>query len=93
MVLIIADEPAAREVYGELFAMRGYDVMLAAGARDGLRAARDRRIAVVVLALATGATQLRRKLAALRPLVRVHVAAMMSQWTELAARQARQHLH
>ncbi|HEY2745911.1 MAG TPA: hypothetical protein VGL86_14845 [Polyangia bacterium] len=93
MVLIIADEAAAREVYGELFAMRGYDVLLAGGARAGLRAARDRRVAVVVLAMATGAAPLKRKLAALRPLVRVHVVGMLPLWSDVMAREARQHLH
>jgi DNA-binding NtrC family response regulator len=92
MVLIIAEEPAAREVYGELFAMRGYDVSLAAGARDGLRAARDRRVGVVVLAMATGATQLRRKLTALRPFVRVHIVGMLPQWCDVLTPQ-RQQLH
>ena len=54
MVLIIAEDAIARQVYGELFAMRGWDVVTAAGARDGLRRARDRRMTVVVLSLPTG---------------------------------------
>ncbi|MGZ3405768.1 MAG: hypothetical protein ACXVAN_04945 [Polyangia bacterium] len=78
MVLIIAEDPVAREVYGELFVMRGHEVVTAAGARDGLRRARDRRISVVVLALPTGAAQLRRKLHALRPMLRVHVTGLMA---------------
>jgi DNA-binding NtrC family response regulator len=77
MVLIIADEPVAREVYGELFTLRGYDVVLARGARDGLHLARDHRIGVVVVALAAGAPKLHRRLTELRPLVRVHVAGLL----------------
>ncbi len=93
MVLIIAEEAAARAVYGELFALRGYDVTLAAGARDGLRAARNRRVGVVVVAMATGATQLRRKLTAMRPLLRVHVVGMLpQQWSDVPP-PARQQLH
>ena len=92
MVLIIADEAAAREVFGELFALRGYDVVLAASARDGLRAARNRRVGVIVLAVATGVTQLRRKLQQLRPLARVHVTGMMPLFGDALAPLA-QHLH
>jgi DNA-binding response OmpR family regulator len=93
MVLIIADEPAAREVYGELFAMRGYDVVLAADAREGLRVARDRRIGVVVLAMATGAMRLRRKLTTMRPLVRVHMTGLMPLPFDVMTPVASQQLH
>jgi DNA-binding NtrC family response regulator len=93
MVLIVADEAVAREVYGELFAMRGYDVVLARGARDSLRAVRNRRIGVVVLAMATGATQLRRQLTTLRPQLRVHVTGLLSLSFDMLAPLARQQLH
>jgi hypothetical protein len=73
--------------------MRGYEVVLAAGARDGLRVARDRRIGVVVLAVASGATQLRRRIVAMRPLVRVHVTGLMALPFDVMASVARQHLH
>ena len=73
MVLIIAEDAVARTVYGELFVMRGYDVVTAVDPREGFTLARDPRVAVVVLALTRGAAQLRRKLNTLRPLLRVHV--------------------
>ena len=92
-VLIIADEPTAREVYGELFAMRGYDVVLAAGARDGLRAARNRRIGTVVLAVSSGASQLRRQLTTLLPRVRVHVTGLMALPFDVMAPAASHQLH
>jgi DNA-binding response OmpR family regulator len=78
MVLIIAEDAVAREVYGELFVMRGHDVVLAAGAREGLKLARDRRITIAVLSVTSGAAQLRRKLHALRPMLRVHVTGLMA---------------
>jgi DNA-binding NtrC family response regulator len=93
MVLIIAEDAVAREVYGELFVMRGHEVILAAGARDGLRLVRDRRISVVVLAMTTGATQLRRKLHALRPMLRVHVTGLMALPFDVMASRPRQQLH
>jgi DNA-binding NtrC family response regulator len=93
MVLIIADEPVAREVYGELFALRGYDVVVAHGARDGLHLARDHRIGVVVLALASGAPRLRRRLIALRPLVPVHVTGLLPPPPEPTAPLAPHRLH
>ncbi|MCU1281899.1 MAG: hypothetical protein JWM53_5445 [bacterium] len=93
MVLIIADDPVAREVYGELFLMRGHDVLTAAGAREGLRLARDRRVTVVVLAVPSGAAQLRRKLHALRPMLRVHVTGLMALPFDVMTSTARQQLH
>ena len=73
VVLIIADDAVAREVYAELFTTRGHDVVTAAGAREGLRCARDRHIGVAIIALTSGVAQLRRKLHAMRPMLRVHV--------------------
>ena len=93
MVLIIADDPVAREVYGELFVMRGHDVVTAAGAREGLRLARDRRITVAVVAVPSGAAQLRRKLHALRPMLRVHVTGLMALPLDVVSSTPRQQLH
>ena len=93
VVLIIADDPVAREVYCELFLMRGHQVMTAAGARDGLRLARDRRINVVVLAVPSGAAQLRRKLHALRPMLRVHVTGLNALPFDILSSMPRQQLH
>jgi DNA-binding response OmpR family regulator len=93
MVLIIADDAVARQVYGELFAMRGWDVVTAGGAREGLRVARDRRIGAVVLALTTGVTQLRARLRALRPLLRIHTTGMIPLPFDLMAPATRQQLH
>jgi DNA-binding response OmpR family regulator len=93
MILIIADDPVAREVYGELFVMRGHEVITAAGAREGLKLARDRRIAVAVLAVPSGAAQLRRKLHALRPMLRVHVTGLMALPFDVVSSMPRQQLH
>jgi hypothetical protein len=92
-VLIIAEDPVAREVYGELFAMRGYDVMTASGARDGLRCARDRRVTTAVVALAAGGAQLRKQLHTLRPTLRVHVTGLMPLPFDVMMPLARQQLH
>lgn len=93
MVLIIAADPVAREVYGELFVMRGHDVIIAAGARDGLKLARDHRVGTVVLALPSGAAQLRRKLHALRPFLRVHVTGLMALPFDVMSTRPRPQLH
>ena len=93
MVLIIAEDALARAVYGELFAMRGWDVVTAAGARDGLKLARDRRIAVVVLSLPTGTARVRDKLRALRPRLRVHATGMTPLPFDVLSPPARQQLH
>lgn len=93
MVLIIAEDALARAVYGELFAMRGWDVVTAAGARDGLKLARDRRIAVVVLSLPTGTARVRDKLRALRPRLRVHATGMTPLPFDLMSPPARRELH
>ena len=93
MVLIIADDELARQIYGELFAMRGWDVVTAHGARDGLRLARDRRIGAVVLALPTGVAQLRARIRALRPLLRVHTTGMLQLPFDVMTPAARQQLH
>jgi len=93
MVLIIADDEIARQVYGELFAMRGWDVVSACGARDGLRLARDRRIGAVVLALPTGVAQLRARIRAMRPLLRVHTTGMVPLPFDLMAPVERQQMH
>ncbi len=93
MVLIIAADAVARHVYGELFAMRGWDVVTAGGAREGLKLARDRRITVVVLSLPTGAARLRDKLRALRPMLRVHATGMMPLPFDVMTPAARQQLH
>ena len=93
MVLIIAADAVARQVYGELFAMRGWDVVSAAGAREGLKLARDRRVTVAVLSLPTGAAQLRDKLHALRPFLRVHTTGMMPLPFDVMTPSTRQQLH
>ncbi len=94
VVLIIADDPLAREVYGELFAMRGYGVVTAGCAREGLELARGAAVTVVVLALDAGAAQLRRRLRAVRPLLRVHVSGLLPLGFELMPPIApRQQLH
>ena len=74
-MLIVADDPLALEVYAELFALRGYAVVTAVGAREGLRRARAADVTLAVLVLTKGtASQLRRRLLALRPTLGVHVA-------------------
>jgi CheY-like chemotaxis protein len=81
IVLIIADDPIARDVYCELFAMRGHQVEAAAGARAGLaRVAHRRDVAVVVLALRSigAVAPLRRRLRALAPRLRVHALGVTS---------------
>lgn len=93
MVLIIADDAVARQVYGELFAMRGWDVKTATSAREGLRMARDRRIGAVVLALPTGVAQLRARIRAMRPLLRVHTTGMIPLPFDMMAPVARQQMH
>jgi hypothetical protein len=92
-VLVVADDAVARDVYTELFAMRGYAVVAAADARDGLLQARRRRVTVVVLALTAGAAQLRRRLLALRPRLRVHVTGMIPLWLGFASESPRPQLH
>jgi hypothetical protein len=74
-VLIIADERTARDVYAELFRMRGYAVTIATGARAGLRAlmARPRHFCIAVVAVANGALPLRRRLLRVQPRLRVHL--------------------
>lgn len=92
LVLIVADDPLAREIYAELFALRGWAVATAKSARDGvLRLARDRAIRVVVIAVGAGALQLRRRLRMIRPSLRVHVPGAMPLFVE-SPRQ-RQALH
>ena len=93
-VLIIAEDPVAREVYAELFAMRGWRVGTAATARQGLRSARDRRYSTAVVALAVGGAQLRKQLHTLRPSLRVHVTGLMSPLPfDVMTPSARQQLH
>lgn len=92
-VLIIAEDPVAREVYGELFAMRGYAVVTAAGAREGLRCARDRRVTTAVVALTSGGPQLRKQLHTLRPTMRVHVTGLLPLPFDIMTPLARQQLH
>lgn len=92
-MLIIADDPVAREVYAELFAMRGYIVVTAAGSRDGLALARRRAVTIAVLAVAAGALQLRRKLAAMRPALRVHVTGLLPLCFDMMPPIATQQLH
>ena len=92
-VLIIADDRVGREVYAELFAMRGYTVVTAASSREGLRLARTPKVTIAVLAVATGATQLRRRLHALRPALRVHVTGLLPLCIDLLSPVARQQLH
>jgi hypothetical protein len=89
----VAEDAVARDVYGELFAMRGYAVLMAATAREGVSLARRRRVAVAVLALATGAAQLRRRLLTLRPQLRVHVTGLFPMLQELHSPLIRQQLH
>lgn len=92
-VLIIAEDPVAREVYGELFAMRGYVVVTAAGSRDGLRRARNRAVTIAVIAMATGGAQLRNKLHTMRPTLRVHVTGLLPLAFDVMGARARQQLH
>jgi DNA-binding NtrC family response regulator len=92
-VLIIAEDAVAREVYAELFAMRGYGVVTAIGARDGLKRARERIVTTVVLVLQQGAAQLRRKLHAMRPTLRIHVSGLSPLCFDVMAPLARQQLH
>jgi DNA-binding response OmpR family regulator len=92
-VLIVADDATARDVYAELFAMRGYAVMTAASAREGLVRAQARTVHVVVLALTTGALQLRKRLLARRPRLKIHVTGMMPLWLEPGLPALRQQLH
>jgi DNA-binding response OmpR family regulator len=92
-VLIVADDATARDVYAELFAMRGYSVLTAASAREGLVRAQTRAVTIVVLALATGAAQLRKRLLARRPRLRVHVTGLMPLWLELGLPAMSQQLH
>ena len=73
--------------------MRGWGVRTAGCARDGLKLARDRRVTVVVLALPSGVAQLRDKLRALRPLLRVHATGLGPLAFDLARPAARQQLH
>ncbi len=93
VVLIIADDPLAREVYAELFAMRGYGVVTAGCAREGLKLARGAKVTVVVLAVDVGAAQLRRRLRAVRPLVPVHVTGLPALAFDDAAAQRQIFLH
>ncbi|MDB4965110.1 MAG: hypothetical protein JWN44_799 [Myxococcales bacterium] len=92
-VLIIAEDAIAREVYAELFSMRGYGVVTAVTAREGVKLSRNRAIATVVLAMQTGAAQLRRKLHALRPTLRIHVTGLQPLCFDVMAPQARKQLH
>jgi len=92
-VLIVAEDAVARDVYAELFVMRGYSVVAAATAREGVTQLRRRRITVAVVALATGATQLRRRLLALRPALKVHVTGVFPMLLELQPARLRQQLH
>jgi CheY-like chemotaxis protein len=94
-VLIIADDPVAREVYCELFSMRGHQVEAASCARAGLlRVAQRRDVAVVVLALSalSAVGPLRRRLQALAPQLRVHALARLPGCFD-ALMPARQQLH
>jgi DNA-binding NtrC family response regulator len=94
-VLIIADERIAREVYAELFSMRGYSVATANDASSGLRAVlrRPRRFAIAVVALASGAGGLRRRLLRAQPELRVHVTVREQTPFDLYAQRAHQSLH
>jgi DNA-binding response OmpR family regulator len=92
-VLIVAEDAVARDVYGELFAMRGYTVLTAANAREGLSLARRKRVAVAVLALAAGAGQLRKRLLSLRPYLKVHVTGLFPMLQHLHGPLVRQQLH
>jgi DNA-binding NtrC family response regulator len=93
VVLIIAEDPVAREVYTELFLLRGHEVVTAGCAREGLRHARDRHIGVAIIAMTTGAAPLRRRLHALRPMLRVHVTGMRPLPLDATMPTSRQHLH
>lgn len=91
-MLIVASDAVAREVYGELFALRGHHVVTANDAREGLRRARCQEISTVVLALGRGeATALRRRLLQLRPGLTIHVTGQQPQLDPLP--QARRQLH
>jgi len=92
-VLIIAEDAVAREVYAELFAMRGYGVVTAVSARDGFERARNRAVATVVLALSAGAMALRRRLHLLRPRLRVHVTGLAPLCFDVMSPIAQQQLH
>jgi DNA-binding NtrC family response regulator len=92
-VLIVADDATAREVYAELFAMRGYAVATASSAREGLVRAQARAIAVVVLAMTSGATQLRKRLLSQRPRLKIHVTGLLPLWLDPGLPALRQHLH
>lgn len=95
-MLIIADDAVAREVYAELFVMRGYDVETAASARAGLiRVAQGRDVTTVVLALANSASvaPLRRRLHAIAPRLKVHVLGLEPPMMFDVNFSARQHLH
>jgi multisubunit Na+/H+ antiporter MnhF subunit len=84
-VLIIADDPIAREVYCELFAMRGHHVEAASCARAGLvRLAQRPDVAVVVVAL--------NAIAAVAPRIRVHALGLMPSYCDVTV-PARQQLH
>jgi CheY-like chemotaxis protein len=94
-VLIIADDPVAREVYCELFAMRGHQVEAASCPRAGLlRVAQRRDVAVVVLALRAlnAVAPLRRRLQELAPQLRVHALGMAPAYFDTMM-PARQQLH
>jgi ActR/RegA family two-component response regulator len=92
VVLIVAEDALAREVYAELFAMRGYGVATAAGAREGLKRARDRAVTIAVVAMSSGGPQLRRKLQAIRPSLRVHVTGLVPLPLDLLLGPTRQRL-
>jgi CheY-like chemotaxis protein len=77
-VLIVSDDPIARSVYAELFALRGYAVATASGPRQGLlRLARNRKIAVVVLDVSSGTLRLLQRVRTMRPDLRVHVSSFL----------------
>jgi hypothetical protein len=93
-VLILAEDDEAREVYAELFAMRGYAVVTAASPRDGVRLARMRRdLEVAVLLVKRGLTQLRRRLIAVRPHLRVHVPGLPAAYCDRMAARALRQIH
>ena len=92
-VLIVTEDDVAREVYAELFAMRGYGVVTAVSARDGLERARHRTVATVVLALRNGAAELRRRLRTLRPHLRVHVTGLSPLCFDVMSTLAQQQVH
>jgi CheY-like chemotaxis protein len=89
----VADDATARDVYAELFAMRGYDVVTAASAGEGLMRAQTRAVRVVVLALASGATHLRKRLLARRPRLRIHITGLMPLWLDPPLPALRHQLH